>query len=296
MHLSAFKKLGINIEENAGYIICKCDRIKGNKIHLDFPSVGATENIILATVLAEGVTLIENAAREPEIVDLVNMLKRMGAKIKGEGTNVIEIEGVKTLKSASYNIMPDRIEAGTLLVASAITYGNIKVSNMCIEHIRPILYKLEECKCKIIEEKNSIIIEPAKRLIATEIKTLPYPGFPTDMQSIFSGMLTIAKGTSVITENIFENRYRYMNELKRMGAKTTIEGRVAIIKGVRKLVGANVEATDLRGGATLVIAGLAAKGKTRVNKIEYILRGYDSLDKKLSKLGARISIEEGDKI
>ena len=295
LHLTSFKKLGINIEENAGYIICKCDKIKGNKIHLDFPSVGATENIILATVLADGVTVIENAAREPEIVDLVNILKRMGAKILGEGTNIIQIEGVKSLKNVSYNIMPDRIEAGTLLVATAITYGNVKVTNMCVEHIKPVLYKLEECKCKVIEEKNSVIIEPAKRLIATEIKTLPYPGFPTDMQSIFAGMLTIAKGTSVVTENIFENRYKYMNELKRMGAKVTIEGKVAIIKGIRKLTGANVEATDLRGGATLVLAGLAAKGKTKVNKIEYILRGYDGLDKKLSSLGAKIVLEEGDK-
>lgn len=294
LHLSSFKKIGINIEEKAGNVICKCDKIVGGKIHLDFPSVGATENIILATVMAEGITEISNAAMEPEIVDLVNFLNKMGAKIKGAGTKHIIIEGVKSFKSISYNIMPDRIEAGSLLIAGAITSGRIKVDNLCPDHIRPVLYKLEECKCRVIEEKNSIILIAPRRLMGTEIKTMPYPGFPTDMQSIFSGMLTIAKGTSVVTENIFENRFKYFNELKRMGAKVSIEGKVAIINGVRKLNGANVNATDLRGGATLVFAGLAAKGITKVNKIEYILRGYDGLDKKLRRLGANIRIEEGD--
>lgn len=290
LHLKGFKRLGIDVEEEAGYIKCKCDKIIGNTIQLDFPSVGATENIMLASVLAEGETTITNAAMEPEIVDLQNMLNKMGAKVEGAGTNIIKIIGVKKLKEVSYTIMPDRIEAGTFLCAGAITGGKIKLNNVVPEHLSPIIHKLEECGCKINIEKNSIKLEAPKKLKAVDIKTMPYPGFPTDMQSIFTTILTVSKGTSLIVENIFENRYKYTNELKRMGAKITVEGKTAVVKGVRRLTGANVTSTDLRGGASLVLAGLQAKGKTTVNNIEYILRGYEKLDRKLSLLGAKITL------
>ena len=291
LHLKGFEKLGINIEESGGFINCYADKIVGSDIHLDFPSVGATENIILASIFAEGETVITNAAMEPEIVDLQDFLNRMGAKVEGAGTTAIRIKGVKNLKSVSYNIMPDRIEAGTLLCATAITGGKIKINKVEPIHIGPVISKLEESGCKISVEKNSVILEAPKRLKAVDIKTMPYPGFPTDMQSIFTGMLTTAKGTSMIVENIFENRYKYTNELKRMGAKITTEGKVAIVKGTKKLVGTTVEATDLRGGATLVLAGLVAKGKTTVTNIEHILRGYEALDNKLNKIGANIQLK-----
>ena len=291
LHLKAFEKLGININENYGKIECKCDKIVGAKINLDFPSVGATENTMLSACLADGITTISNAAREPEIIDLQNFLNKMGAKIKGAGTNIIEIIGVKHLKDIDYNIMPDRIEAGTFLVAGAITGGNIKINNISSNYIEPVIHKLEEANCKIKIEKNSIELQAPKRLKAVDIKTMPYPGFPTDMQSVFSTSMTTAKGTSVIVENIFENRYKYMQELLRMGAKITIEGKAAIIKGVKKLHGATVKATDLRGGAAMVLAGLTANGITEVEEIQYILRGYEKFDTKLSKLGAKIFIK-----
>ena len=261
---------------------------------MDFPSVGATENIILASVFAEGETNITNAAMEPEIVDLANCLNKMGAKIEGAGTSNIKIIGVKRLNEVSYTIMPDRIEAGSLLCMTAITGGKIKLNNVILDHINPIVNKLEETGCKIIKDKSSILLEAPKKLKAVDIKTMPYPGFPTDMQSVFASILTVAKGTSIIVENIFENRYKYMSELKKMGAKITIEGRTAVIKGVRKLTGAKVLSTDLRGGAALVSAALVAKGETEITNIDYILRGYETLDEKLRKLGANIKIKEGD--
>ena len=288
LHLKAFKKLGINIVEEYGFIRCKCDKIIGTNIDLDFPSVGATENIILATVLAEGKTVITNAAKEPEIIDLANMLNKMGAKICGAGTNNIEIMGVNKLKDISYRIIADRIEAGTMLCAGAVTGGNIKITDVNPEHITAILSKLEEVGCKLDIGKNFVQLMAPKKLKSTEIKTMPYPGFPTDMQSIFGSMLTYAKGTSVITENIFENRFKYLQELQRMGAKNKQEGNVAIITGVKKLTGAKVKSTDLRGGAALIIASLVAKGKTEITNIEYILRGYENIEKKLKKLGAKI--------
>ena len=229
---------------------------------------------------------------EPEIKDLQNFLNRMGAKVEGAGTNVIKITGVKKLRDVSYNIMPDRIEAGTFLCAAGITAGKIKLNNVVPDHIKSTINKLEECGCKFQIDKNSVLIDAPKKLKSIDIKTMPYPGFPTDMQSVFTAMLCMAKGTSVIVENIFENRYKFTNELKRMGAKINIEGKIAIVKGVRKLSGATVEATDLRGGAAVVIAGLAARGKTRVNNIEYILRGYENIDKKLNKIGAKIELQK----
>ena len=290
LHLRSFEKLGINVVQNYGNIICDAEKIKGEKIDLDFPSVGATENAILASVLAEGTTIITNAAREPEIIDLQNFLNKMGAKIIGAGTNEIQITGVKKLKDISYNIMPDRIETGTFLCLAVATKGNLILENTNAEHITPVITKLQEADCKIEIEKNKIKINSNKKIKALDIKTMPYPGFPTDMQSVFSAMLTTAKGTSIIVENIFENRFKYTQELNKMGAKITVEGKSAIIRGVRKLYGANVKATDLRGGAALVLAGLSAKGVTKVDDIEYILRGYENFDKKLRNINADIQM------
>lgn len=288
LHLKGFEKLGIEIKEEFGEIFCKSEEIRGTQINLDFPSVGATENIILASCLGKGTTTLTNAAKEPEIEDLIKFLNKMGARINGVGTDKIEIIGVKKLTEESYNIMPDRIETGTYLVAGGITGGNIKVINSNSEHIEPILNKLEEANCKLKVEKNTIEINAPKRIKAIDIKTMPYPGFPTDLQSIFASLLTSAKGTSIITENIFESRYKYVQELTRMGAKIKVEGRNAIIKGTKKIQGANVVATDLRGGAALVIEALLAKGITEIENIHYILRGYENIDEKLRKIGAKI--------
>ena len=292
LHLKGFEKLGINIKEEYGEIICEADRIMGTQIHLDFPSVGATENIILASCLADGVTVLTNAAKEPEIEDLVKFLNKAGAKIKGAGTDRVEIIGVKKLTEVSYNIMPDRIEAGTYLVAGAITGGNLKVTNLNSNHIEPILNKLEEAGCILKIEKNTVEINAPKRIKAVDIKTMPYPGFPTDMQSIFGALLTTAKGTSIITENIFESRYKYVQELNRMGAKINVEGRTAVIKGTKRIQGASVVASDLRGGAALVLEALVAKGVTQVDNVHYILRGYENIVDKLKNLGARIYLED----
>ena len=291
LHLKSFEKLGIEVKQNYGTIECEAEKIKGEKIHLDFPSVGATENIILASVLAEGTVAITNAAREPEIIDLQNFLNKMGAKVSGAGTDEIQIMGVKSLKDVSYNIMPDRIEAGTFLCIAAASKGNLILESVNPLHISPIISKLEEAECKLEVEKNKIKIVAPKRLKALDIKTMPYPGFPTDMQSVFASILTVSKGTSIIIENIFENRYKYIQELNKMGAKVTVEGKTAIIRGTRKLYGTNVKATDLRGGAAMVLAGLIAKGTTKIEDIEYILRGYDELDKKLNNIGANIKIQ-----
>ena len=292
LHLKGFEKLGIKINEQFGEIVCETDKIIGNQINLDFPSVGATENIILAACLGEGITTITNAAREPEIEDLIKYLNKMGAKIKGAGTDKIEIIGVKHLSEISYNIMPDRIEAGTYLIAGAITGGQIKIINAKHEHIEPILTKLEEANCKLKVSKSEIEIIAPKRVKSVDIKTMPYPGFPTDMQSIFGALLTTAKGTSIITENIFENRYKYIQELVRMGAKIKVEGRTAIIKGTKRIQGAKVVATDLRGGAALVLEGLSAKGITQVDNVHYILRGYEKIEEKLKNIGAKIYLEK----
>lgn len=295
LHLEGFRKIGIDIEEKSGYIKCNCDNIIGSEITLDFPSVGATENIMLASVYGEGTTIIKNAAREPEIIDLQNFLIKMGANIEGAGESVITIEGInKIKKDISYTVMPDRIEAGTMLCAAAITGGSIRINKVIPEHISSIIYKLEKMGCIIDSKKNSLYIEAPKKLKAEDIKTMPYPGFPTDMQSIMASVLTVSKGSSIVVENIFENRYKYTNELIKMGAKIKVEGKTAVFKGVRKLTGAKVKSTDLRGGAALVVAGLSAKGKTEITNIEYILRGYENLEGKLKKLGAKIIIKEGD--
>ena len=290
LHLKGFEKLGIKNEKNYGKIICETDEVIASEIHLDFPSVGATENCILASVLAKGKTTIINAAMEPEIVDLQNFLNRMGGKIQGAGSNIIKIEGVKALNNVSYNIMPDRIEAGTLLCSAAITGGNIVLKNVNSKDIAPILDKLSESGCKIQIDDDKINLKSPKKLKALSIRTMPYPGFPTDMQSIIAANMCVSAGTSVIVENIFENRFKYTGELQKMGAKIRVEGNTAIIKGTRRLYAAKVSATDLRGGASLVLAGLVAKGKTQIDNIRYILRGYERLDEKLNNLGAKVEL------
>ncbi len=294
LHLKNFERIGIKILENGRYIECKCDKIESKNIELDFPSVGATENIILASIIGEHEVIINNAAKEPEIVDLANFLNKMGAKVFGAGSNIIKVVGVTNLKDVSYKIMPDRIEAGTLLIAGAITGGNISITNAIPRHISPLLSKLTESGCDIKIDKNTILLNARKRLVGVDIKTMPYPGFPTDLQPQFSTLLTLSDGISIITENIFENRFKFMQEIQRMGAKATIHGKTMIIKGVRKLHSADVESSDLRGGASLVLAGLAAKGITKVSKLEYLMRGYENLDKKLNDIGANIIREEGD--
>ena len=288
LHLKGFEKLGVKINKNFGKISCEVDEITPCEINLDFPSVGATENIMLVSVLGNGTTQIINAAMEPEIVDLQNFLNSMGAKITGAGTHIITIKGVNNLKDVRYNIMPDRIEAGTLLSAAAITGGEILLKKVEVNHITPVIEKLEEMGCRIKIKEKEIQLKAPKRLNAIDIKTMPYPGFPTDMQAIIGALLIVANGTSIITENIFENRFKYLSELEKMGAKIKIEGKTAIIKGTKKIYGAKVISTDLRGGASLVLAGLCAKGTTKIDNIEYILRGYENLDTKLNNLGARI--------
>lgn len=273
-----------------GQIHCEADKLRGCDIYFDYPSVGATENAMLAAVSAEGETYVHNAAREPEIVNLQNYLLKMGVKISGAGTNIIRIKGLCNLKKEVYqDIIPDRIVAGTYMVASAITGGKVVVRKVIPEHLSSIISHLKDCGCEIKIKKDYVQIWGPDRLEAIDtIKTLPYPGFPTDMQSQFVSLLSIAQGTSIIIETIFDNRFKHVDELIKMGAKIRVEGRIAIIKGVEKLSGANVSAWDLRGGAALILAGLSAEGDTVVSDAEYIDRGYDGLEKKLSQLGASI--------
>lgn len=297
LHLKSFKNLSIDIKEESGKIFCDSLNMEEGTITLDFPSVGATENIILAAVLSNKVINIKNAAMEPEIVDLQNFINKIGGCISGAGTNNITIIGKSNIETnVEYEIMPDRIEIGTLLCSAAITNGRINIKNVKIEHILPVVYKLEEIGCNIKLKDNEVSLIAKNKLKACNLKTMPYPGFPTDMQPIMSSVLGIAKGTSIIIENIFENRYKYLSELKRMGARVTIEGKAAIIKGIKRYNVAKVDATDLRGGAALVLAALNAKGKTIISNIEYILRGYENLDEKLRNLGANIYVGEGEAI
>lgn len=292
LHLKGFTAMGANITQGHGYIEATTKgRLKGSKIYLDFPSVGATENIIMAATLAEGHTIIENAAIEPEIVDLATYLTTMGADIKGAGTDTIKINGVRSLKAANHTIIPDRIEAGTFMAAAAITGGDVVVENVVPDHMKPISAKLREAGVEISEELTSIRVRGGE-LKAIDIKTHPYPGFPTDMQSQMTSLMSRAQGTSMIIETIFENRFMHVSELKRMGAIIKIEGRSAIIEGSKKLTGAQVKATDLRAGASLIIAGLAAEGVTEITDIEHIDRGYMNIDMKLSALGAKIIRKE----
>jgi len=295
LHLKGFSAMGAEIIQKHGYIEAKTrGKLKGNKVYLDFPSVGATENIMMAATLAEGQTIIENAAIEPEIVDLATYLTAMGADIKGAGTDTIKINGVSSLKGVSHAIIPDRIEAGTYMVAAAITGGDVVVENVVPDHLKPITAKLREAGVVVIEEPTSIHIAGRNCLKSVDIKTHPYPGFPTDMQSQMTSLMCTAEGTSIIIETIFENRFMYVNELKRMGANIKIEGRSAVVEGKPKLLGARVKATDLRAGAALILAGLAAEGVTEITDIEHIERGYVNIDGKLRSLGVNIVRSDDD--
>lgn len=273
-----------------GFIYCEASKLKGCDIQLDYPSVGATENIMLASVFAEGETRIHNAAKEPEIVDLQKYLRSIGVEISGAGTSTIIIKGSKKkLRSTEHEVMPDRIVAGTYMVAAGITGGNLILNNVVPEHMSATIYNLREAGCKININRNKISVYGPERPRAIEtLRTLPYPGFPTDMQAQMVAMLTIAKGTSIVIETVFENRYKHVEELLRMGANIKLEGRIAVIKEVSKLIGAHVTAKDLRGGAALVLAGLAAEGETVVTGVRHIDRGYENIENKLSQVGAII--------
>ncbi|MCX7922352.1 MAG: UDP-N-acetylglucosamine 1-carboxyvinyltransferase [Clostridia bacterium] len=295
LHLKALKAMGARIQDvQNGFLYGEADKLKGCDIHLDYPSVGATENIMLAAVLADGDTYIRNAAKEPEIIDLQNYLVAMGAEVSGAGTNVIRIKGKNTkFNSVEHSVIPDRIVAGTYMVAAAITGGNMVVKNIAPEHISSIISNLRDSGCHINIKKNSLhITSPARPKAIDIIRTLPYPGFPTDMQAQMVSMLSIARGTSIIVETIFENRYKHVDELLRMGANIKLEGRIAVIKGVKKLNGANVTARDLRGGAALILAGLVAEGETVISGTKHIDRGYEDIEGKLSQVGALIKREQ----
>ncbi|KKM12270.1 UDP-N-acetylglucosamine 1-carboxyvinyltransferase [Clostridiales bacterium PH28_bin88] len=288
LHLKGFQSMGAAIHERYGFIEVEANDLHGAEIHLDFPSVGATENLMMAAVLAKGQTVIRNAAKEPEIVDLQNFLNGLGAKVKGAGLDVIRVEGVTSLNSVEYTIIPDRIEAGTYMTAGAITGGDILITNVIPEHLEPISAKLRETGVTVTEYPDSVRVQCAGRARAVDFKTMPYPGFPTDMQPQVMALMATADGTTVIAETIFDNRFKHVDELRRMGANIKVEGRAAIIKGVPRLSGAFVEATDLRAGAALVLAGLAAEDATIIENIYHIDRGYAQLDGKLNGLGARI--------
>ncbi|MBQ3443868.1 MAG: UDP-N-acetylglucosamine 1-carboxyvinyltransferase [Selenomonadaceae bacterium] len=289
LHLKGFEALGAKISIGHGYIEAIApEGLKGAQIYLDFPSVGATENILMAASMAQGQTIIENPAQEPEIVDLANYLNIMGAKIRGAGTNVIKVEGVPKLIARDYTIIPDRIEAGTYMIAAAMTQGDVYIANAISEHLKPVIAKLKEAGVKVVEDVDGIRVICDRRPRAVDIKTLPYPGFPTDMQAQFMAMLTIANGTSVVTETVFENRFMHVDELRRMGARIKIDGRTSIVEGQERLTGCQVKATDLRAGAAIVLAALVAEGETQVGYIHHIDRGYDNLVQKLVSLGADI--------
>ena len=292
LHLKGFRSLGVNVdvEENDEYtdIFAHADNLAGNKIYLDFPSVGATQNIILAAVLAQGETVIDNAAMEPEIVDMVNFLNKMGAKIHGAGTSTIRIRGVEKLFGATHQTMPDRIEAGTFMVAAAATHGDIILNNVIVSHMRPVIAKLREAGCDIYEDTDTLRIVATKKLKPIKVKTLPYPGFPTDMQAQFMALETIIEGKSEVIETVFENRFMHVDELRKLGANIDVEDRTATVKGVEKLHGAEVRATDLRAGAALVIAALCASGDTKLSDIYHIDRGYEDFEEKFRSLGAKV--------
>ncbi|BDG37685.1 UDP-N-acetylglucosamine 1-carboxyvinyltransferase [Saccharococcus caldoxylosilyticus] len=297
-HLKGFEAMGATVKVGNGFIDAEVKgRLRGAKVYLDFPSVGATENIMMAAVLAEGTTIIENCAKEPEIVDLANFLNAMGAKVRGAGTGTIRIEGVDELTGTTHTVIPDRIEAGTFMVAAAITGGNVLVQGAVPEHLSSLIAKMEEMGVTIIEEKNGVRVIGPEKLKAVDIKTMPYPGFPTDMQSQMMALLLKAEGTSMVTETVFENRFMHVEEFRRMNADIKIEGRSVIINGPCNLQGAEVAATDLRAAAALILAGLAAEGYTRVTELRHLDRGYVRFHEKLAALGADIErVKETDAV
>ena len=289
-HLKGFRALGAEVKINSGMIEASASSLVGNHIYLDMVTVGATINIMLAATLAEGKTIIENAAKEPHIVDVANFLNSMGANIRGAGTDVIRIKGVPKLHGSEYSIIPDQIEAGTFMMAAAITKGDVLLKNVIPKHLESITAKLVEIGVTVEEMDDTVRVcaEPGKKLGSAHVKTLPYPGFPTDTQPQIATLLALSDGTSIVTESIFENRFKYVDELRRMGASITVEGNSAVITGVDALNGAQVSAPDLRAGAALVIAGLCAEGITTVDQIEYIERGYEDFEKKIQALGGKI--------
>ena len=295
LHLKGFKALGATTSIRNGSIVAEAEKLKGTHIYLDMVSVGATINIMMAASMAEGYTIIENSAREPHVVDVANFLNSMGANIKGAGTDVIRIKGVDTLHGTSYAVVPDMIEAGTYMFAAAATKGDVTVLNVIPKHLEATTAKLVEIGCEVEEFDDAVRVVASKRLNSTNVKTLPYPGYPTDMQPQIVVALALAHGTSIVTESIFENRFKYADELSRMGACIKVEGNSAIIDGVKKLTGARVSAPDLRAGAALVIAGLAADGITVVDDIVYIQRGYENFEEKLRSLGAEIEKVSSEK-
>ena len=288
LHLKGFKAMGADINMGHGFVEVCAKRLIGNRIYLDFPSVGATENIVMASVLAEGTTIIENAAEEPEIWDLACFLNSLGAKIDGAGSGKIIVQGVRELKGISYKPIYDRIEAGTFMIAAAITQSKIKINGVNGEHVRPLIEKLKECGIKFIENNNKIIVDGTGQRKPVDIKTMPYPGFPTDMQPQMMSLLSLIEAPSMITETVFENRFMHVQELARMGANIKIDGRTAFIEGVSRLTGCQVKATDLRAGAAMVLAGLVADGYTEISDIYHIDRGYMDIEQKFRCLGADI--------
>lgn len=287
-HLKAFSALGAKCDIQHGMVDLTAEKLTGNQIYLDVVSVGATMNAMLAAVRAEGLTIIENAAKEPHIVDLANFLNSMGADIMGAGTDVIKVRGVQYLHGTTYSVIPDQIEAGTFMIAAAATHGDVLVKNVIPKHLEPITMKLRKIGVNIEEFDDSVRVWVDGPLVRTNVKTMPHPGFPTDMQPQITTLLTLAEGTSIITEGVWEQRFRYVDELRRMGADISVDGKVAVVEGTGKLTGAPVKACDLRAGAALIIAGLAAKGITEIEDIYHIERGYSCLDEKLRQVGADI--------
>jgi UDP-N-acetylglucosamine 1-carboxyvinyltransferase len=287
-HLKCFKALGAERSIEHGMVEVSADKLIGSQIYFDKVTVGATINAMLASVKADGLTILENSAKEPHIVDLANFLNSMGADIMGAGTDVIKIRGVKSFRETNYTIIPDQIEAGTYMVAAAATKGDVTIKNVIPKHLEPITSKLRKIGAKVIENDDSMRIIGGDEHERTNIKTMPHPGFPTDMQPQFAALLTLARGTSILTEGIFDNRFRYVDELRRMGADISVDGKVAVIEGVERLTGAPVKAADLRAGAALIIAGLSADGTTQIEEIQHIERGYEEMDVKLRALGADI--------
>ena len=288
LHLKGFKALGADVDTYHGVIDLKCKKLRGGRIYLDFPSVGATENLVMAAVMAEGETLIENAAAEPEVADLCDFLIKQGAEIEGAGGNTIKINGKRSLCGTKHTIIPDRIEAGTYITAFAITHGKGVVRNVRSEHQKPLLAKLAEMGVDVKEDKGDFYIDATGDIHSASIKTLPYPGFPTDMQAQFTSLLSVSEGTGMIVETVFENRFLHIGELLRMGAVIKTDGRTSVVEGVKRLTGAKVEAHDLRGGAALALAGLVAEGETEISGAEHIARGYENFCSKLSAAGANI--------
>ncbi len=295
LHLMGLEAMGAKIDLRRGYVEAKADRLKGAIISFDTVTVTGTENLMMAATLAKGKTVLQNAAMEPEVVDLANFLKKMGAKIEGAGTGLIEIEGVESLQPTEHTVIPDRIEAGTLMVAAGLTRGNIKLLQCPFHHMETVIHKLRETGMEIELEGEGVRVVGIKRIRSVDVKTQPYPGFPTDMQAQFMTLMSLSRGLSIITETIFENRFIHVNELQRMGADIRIQGNTAIIQGVESLSGAQVMATDLRASASLVLAGLAADGVTEISRVYHLDRGYEGLDRKLAGLGANIErVKEGD--